>query len=102
MGGLDKTVNAAAKQNPGLRPTFFFKKNMISYDMYECSMSDAEAKKAATALAKAKEVEQKDFKKGMRYVKFSNCKILVPLKNGKPTAQGREIIRTFKEHLMIK
>lgn len=101
MGGLDKTVNAAAKQILGLRPTFF-KKIMISYDMYECSMSDAEAKKAATALAKAKEVEQKDFKKGMRYVKFSNCKILVPFKNGKPTAQGREIIRTFKEHLMIK
>lgn len=75
---------------------------MISYDMYECSMSDAEAKKAATALAKAKEVEQKDLNKGMRYVKFGNCKILVPFKNGKPTDKGKEIIKTFKEHLMIK
>ena len=69
--------------------------------MYECSTSDAEAKKAATALAKAKEVEQKDLKKGMRYVKFSNCKMLIPFKNGKPTAKGKEMIKTYKKHLMI-
>ena len=53
-------------------------------------------------LSKAKEREKEQLKQGWQYVQISKMhKVLVPHKNGKPTKEGEEIIKRYKEYLGV-
>lgn len=54
------------------------------------------------ALKKAKEREQERIKQGWQFVKITpRMKVFVPCKNGKPTKEGENIIKRYKEYLGI-
>ena len=59
--------------------------------------------KDIAAAEKANKVEKKKLKNGWQWVKiFDTLKILVPFKNGKPTAEGQAMIDHMKAKFYVK
>ena len=59
--------------------------------------------KDIAAAEKANKIEKKKLKNGWRWVKIlQSLKILVPFKNGKPTAEGQAMIDIMKAKFYVK